>query len=227
MKPFKFIFLIVLLNSTISCIGEDIVDDFVEPSLKINNPLSSLAVGETYQFEATYLNNVGLEEKVELTWSSSDESVISIDTSSGLAIGVSNGDAVISVATKDKTLVSSIESPLMITGETVEQNQARSGTIVTTSSYLLTGDFSIEETASNVLRLSILENYKASTALPGLYIYLSNNPNTINGALEIGPVSVFNGAHSYDISDVTLNQYNYILYWCKPFSVKVGEGLIN
>ena len=26
------------------------------------------------------------------------------------------------------------------------------------------------------------------------------------------------------ISGVGLNDYDYLLYWCKPFSVKVGDG---
>lgn len=77
------------------------------------------------------------------------------------------------------------------------------------------------------LDVSIKNNYRASTSLPGLYVYLSNNPNSINGAKEIGRVRIFNGAHNYQISNTGINDYKYILYWCKPFSVKVGHGEIN
>ncbi len=73
----------------------------------------------------------------------------------------------------------------------------KSGATVTTSSYVLTGDFTLSEIQnSKNLDLQIAENYQASTSLPGLYLYLSNNPNSINGALEVRPVSTFNGAHA-------------------------------
>ena len=61
-------------------------------------------------------------------------------------------------------------------------------------------------------------------SLPGLYAYLTNNPSTVNNAFEIGRVETFSGAHSYRISGVGLNDYDDLLYWCKPFSVKVGDG---
>lgn len=36
----------------ISCVGEDIVDDFVTPELRIENPLLSLGINESYTFKA-------------------------------------------------------------------------------------------------------------------------------------------------------------------------------
>jgi len=61
-----------------------------------------------------------------------------------------------------------------------------------------------------------------------LYVYLTNNPSTTAGALEIGKVTVFEGTHIYTIEgDIPLNQYNYLLYFCKPFNVKVGDGEIG
>jgi len=75
--------------------------------------------------------------------------------------------------------------------------------------------------------LDIAGNYEASTALPGLYVYLSNNPNSTSGSYEIGEVTVFNGAHSYTLpSSVDISDYKYILYWFKPFNVKVGDSTI-
>jgi hypothetical protein len=46
-------------------------------------------------------------------------------------------------------------------------------------------------------------------------------------AFEIGAVSVFSGAHSYQLpTSIGLMDYQYLLYWCKPFNVKVGEAKI-
>ena len=46
-------------------------------------------------------------------------------------------------------------------------------------------------------------------------------------AFEIGRVATFSGVHSYTIPNKGINDYNYIVYFCKPFNVKVGHGQIN
>jgi len=100
-----------------------------------------------------------------------------------------------------------------------------SGTINTTSSYKLTGSFTFSESAqSSDLELKLDDDYCASTALPGLYVYLSNNRNNISSGLEIGAVEVFSGAHTYNIPNTGINDYSFIVYFCKPFNVKVGDG---
>ena len=102
----------------------------------------------------------------------------------------------------------------------------RSGVIQTTSSYRLEGDFEIQQTDSDLL-INIADNYRASSALPGLYIYLTNNPTTLSGALEISKVTIFSGAHQYTVPNVNINDYDYLLYYCKPFGVKVGDAKIE
>ncbi|WP_240751474.1 DM13 domain-containing protein [Flagellimonas onchidii] len=106
-------------------------------------------------------------------------------------------------------------------------DDTKSGTIETTSGYLLQGDFTIVIDGDGNLFLEMDSNYRADTDLPGLYLYLTNNPNSVNGAHEVGAVEVFSGEHFYTIENVGLNEFKYLLYWCKPFSVKVGDGKIN
>ncbi|WP_298238501.1 Ig-like domain-containing protein [uncultured Algibacter sp.] len=190
------------------------------------NPTGSIQVSETYQYNVAYYNDLGEQEAAAITWTSNNPSVATVN-SSGLVTGVSAGSATI----KAETIVNgnTIENTTDITITESSQNpNSKSGTIVTTSSYTLKGDFTLSEieNTSN-LKLSIESNYEATTALPGLYIYLSNNPNSIGSALEIGAVTTFNGAHSYTINNKGINDYSYVLYWCKPFGVKVGEGKIN
>ena len=92
---------------------------------------------------------------------------------------------------------------------------------------MLAGDFTLTDDNGD-LTLSLAENYVASSNLPGLYVYLSNNPNSSANAYEIGAVTVFNGAHTYDLPDtIGIYDYQYLLYYCKPFSAKVGVGTIN
>lgn len=221
-----FIAFISLLSA---CIGDDIIEDEVAERLVITNPLDSIRIDTSYQFEATFFNNVGQMEERTINWLSTDEEILSIDAN-GLATSHAIGDVtIIASVTLDDNTTLDTDIPLTITeNETVisEPDNERSGQIQTTTFYILEGDFVLRAEADELV-LEIAENWQASSGLPGLYLYLTNNPNTTNGALEIGKVEVFNGAHSYTIPDVGINDYSHLLYFCKPFNVKVGDGEIQ
>ena len=98
------------------------------------------------------------------------------------------------------------------------------GQIRTTSSYTLEGNFRYEHNGTQII-LSLDDTYRASSSLPGLYLYLTNNPNSPEDGYEVGGVSVFSGEHSYTLpASIGLMDYKYLLYWCKPFRVKVGDA---
>ncbi len=219
---------LILLGVT-SCIKDDFVDDAVDPVLRITNGIDSLNIDSTFQMNATYFNNVGIAEQADLLWESSDQSVLTIDQSTGLIQPLTVGTSTISVRKQggDPTIFDthdvaiSMDAVVFMPGE-------RTGTIQTTTFYQLAGDFVLREDPNGTdLILDIASNYVASSGLPGLYVYLTNNPNSIAAAHEIGAVQVFSGAHSYTIQNVGLNDYSHILYFCAPFNVKVGDGLIN
>lgn len=221
----KIIFpILVLLWSLVGCIGDDIIDDEVDPTVRISNPIDTIQINTTYQFTASFFNNVGKEEAISLNWTTSDESIISI-TNDGLATANANGTTTISVEGTAPTGESVLEERMVsVGGTTVVASSARTGTLETTSSYLLEGSFELKDD-NGTLILSLEDDYKASTALPGLFVYLTNNPNTTSGAFEIGAVTNFNGAHAYELpNSVGLMDYQYVLYFCKPFNVKVGDG---
>lgn len=210
-----------------SCIGDDIIEDRVDPVVRISNAIDTLKNGTSYQFEASFFNQVGKETMIDLSWSSSDENIISI-SEMGLANALQIGNALILVeglAPSGEQV--SAELLVEVGEETIVAVSERTGTLQTTSSYELKGDFVLKE-EGGVLKLSFADNYVASTALPGLYIYLTNNPATSSGAFEIGAVTKFEGAHSYDLpSNIDLMDYEYVLYFCKPFNAKVGDGQFN
>lgn len=216
---------LLALLSLSSCIKDDIVEDFVEPQLRITTTADSIAVDSFFQFESMYLNNVGVEETVEVVWASTAPSVVSI-TNDGLAQGLQIGTATITAEyINGQTSLMASTAVSVGTTTVVPTSQQKSGTVETTSSYALQGDFTLREEGNDLI-LEFGEDYNASTALPGLYVYLSNNRNTIANAYEISAVQVFSGTHSYTIPNVGLNDYNYVLYFCKPFNVKVGDGEI-
>ncbi|WP_437395947.1 Ig-like domain-containing protein [Flagellimonas lutimaris] len=218
---------VVMLFLCLGCIGEDYIDDFVEPTIRINNPITGLQISAMHSYMATYLNNIGQPEDANIMWSSSNESIVTINEQ-GLATAVAEGEVTIRVSvTVDGNSITD-EDTITISSNEMENNEEsnKSGTITSTSGYALEGSFTLEASGNNLI-LSIDDDYSATSSLPGLYLYLTNNPNSINGALEVGPVTVFQGAHSYIIKNAGINDYQYLLYWCKPFSVKVGVGQIN
>lgn len=225
----KNIFYITLLTVLFSaCIGDDIIMDRVAETLRITTQATSIAAGETFQFEARYTNNIGNTEEEKVIWSSSDESILAI-TTDGLATAITRGNVVVSAeATLEdgSTLKEEMEVAVSMVTVAVEAPTSRSGVIATTTFYDLAGDFTLNEINGGV-SLEIADNYEATSSLPGLYVYLTNNPNSISDALEIGEVTVFEGAHTYDIIGTSLTDYDYVLYFCKPFRVKVGDGKIN
>ena len=226
----KTILMVVCILPLFSCVKTDLVNDRVDPKIFISNPLLSLENGKNHPFEVNYFNYVGKEiENPNVSWSSSDPAVIAI-TEDGLATGVSLGMATVTatLTTPEESLTISNTNMVTVSMSTVEDPVKFEGMIVTTSNYELGGSYVLETLDNDILRLSLGDDYVASTSLPGLYIYLGNNPNSIADAYEIGPVTVFQGAHFYDLpSTISIYDYSYILYWCKPFGVKVGEGQIQ
>ncbi len=222
MKIYQFVLFIAIASIFQSCIKDDFVKDFVEPVLRITTPLDTMQINTNFQFEKMFLNNIGSEITVDAIWTSSDASTISI-TEGGLATALQEGAATIFATFQDGDEIYQ-DAVIVHVGATTTINlQMTNGSIATTSSYALQGDFIFEETIGGV-KLTFADNYQASTALPGLFVYLSNNANSIANAYEIGAVEVFNGSHTYDISNVGFSDYQYLLYFCKPFNVKVGDG---
>lgn len=214
-----FIFLIVLSG----CIGTDILDDFVESEIVITNPVESIEVGTMYSFMAIYRNNVGQEEEVTLEWSSSAPDIVAVD-SEGIATALMAGDAQISVNGGSASHTFVVEAGDM----TSEMPTLRTASLETVSSYPMEGSATLEEVDGKLV-LSLAEDFSTTSALPGLYVYLSNNPSSLADAYEISKVTDFTGAQVYEIGDesIGLFDYEYVLFFCKPFVVPVGNGELN
>jgi hypothetical protein len=213
-------------SGLLSCIGDDFVMDFVMPHIEISNPIDSLKVNESHQFESRYFNNIGVvDSTVATNWQSLNPNLLSI-TPEGLATAIANGYAEVVVISQTNPpaydTVSVIANELNTSIPVIPLE--RSGVIKSTSSYLLEGDVEIvDENGQIILRLG--DNFRATTALPGLVVYLTNNPSTNSGALEIGPITQFVGAQEFILSDLTdITEYDFVLFYCKPFAVKVGDG---
>lgn len=225
--PVRLTFLLLLFVSLTACIKDYVIFDTVDPVVQIAPHPDTLALGDSYLLQARYLNEIGREENLPINWSSTDPAVLEIEAD-GLATGISMGSASVIAQTTSMGGIPVADTTLMVVDEETSTEVPREGigSLRTTSSYQLEGDFTLQQGPGNVV-LSLAENYKASSALPGLYVYLTNNPNSIADALEISEVTVFSGAHEYTVPGVGVNDYSYVLYYCKPFNVKVGDGEIE
>lgn len=90
----------LILVWLISCIGTDFEPE-VSPILRLTNLPESFHVTGVYTLEATYMNERGLEEEVTFIWSSSDESIFSIDQN-GLGRALKEGIVDVSVRFEDR-----------------------------------------------------------------------------------------------------------------------------
>ena len=222
-------FLVLALILLQSCIGDDVLEDAVPADLRIVSATDSVTVDSTFLFEAKYFNILGEEEAQTITWTSSDASVLSIDAN-GLATGVSEGAVVVLATTSpdgETQLTDSKE--VVVTKDIVETPTVTARDVTFSGSYSLQGSGVLREQEDGSLVLEINGDYRMDEGLPGAYIYLTNNPNSNpnsgNNGYEVAAVDTFSGAHSYEVSgDVDLFEYNYVLFYCKPFSVKIGDG---
>ncbi|WP_299161690.1 Ig-like domain-containing protein [uncultured Tenacibaculum sp.] len=216
----------VTINGNIFSFEDVLTVVGVAERLTINNPITELNAdtSQTHQYTTTYTDQTGQTQTPQITWSSSDTSIASI-SSTGIITAVSIGSVTITASVTLNGNTTTDQNTITITGSAPKE---KTGTIKTTSSYPLSGTFTLKEIPNtNDLELIVNADYNASTALPGLYLYITNNPNSVGGAKEIQKVAVFNGAHTYIIKDTGIDDYNHLLYWCKPFSVKVGDAEIK
>ncbi|WP_272151465.1 Ig-like domain-containing protein [Tenacibaculum aiptasiae] len=198
----------------------------VAERLTINNPVTELDAdtNQTHQYTTTYTDQTGQVQTPQITWYSSDSNIASVSTT-GLVTANSIGTVTITASVTVNGNTTTDQSSITIKGSAPKE---KSGTIKTTSSYALSGTFTLKEIpGTNDLELSINADYNASTSLPGLYLYMTNNPSNIGNAKQIQKVAVFSGAHNYIIKDTGIDDFNHLLYWCKPFSVKVGDAEIK
>ncbi len=208
-----------------ACIGTDFIDDSVPRELRIAALPDTIAFGDTVDLVATYFNEVGVEERVDILWTSADAAVFRV-TPRGRGVAVATGATTLRAEATVAGQSVTEETRVVVGKETVKTVQSRRGIIKTTSTYQLTGGFTVTQTGANLL-VEVAADYRASTTLPGLYLYLTNNPSTTAGAREIQKVQTFSGAHTYLIENAQLGDYSHLLYFCKPFSVKVGDGKIE
>jgi len=179
---------------------------------------SEIEISETLQLQAVAENINGEANfpDASFDWMSLNEAVITVDQN-GLVTGVDNGAAMVQASADGVT-----GSTMIMVGEA----NARNGSFSSLNGYNVSGDVSLVETSPD-LSLILQDNFSASNG-PGLFIYLSNNSNNVDGGIEIGELRKNSGSDTYSVgAGVALDDYNYVLIWCKPFGVGFGTAQLN
>lgn len=215
-------YLVMLLASVslFGCVGTDIVEEIiVDEQLTITSRILTLAIGESYQFNADFFDAMGERGEATVVWTSSDEQIISI-TTDGLATAIAAGDVLITVVS------GAVRDEIMLTGGTTTtfRPSERTGEFMGLRDYTVRGDFTLEENGDN-LELTFSANFVASNG-PGLFVYLSNNATGVTGGVEVGQLKANSGSQTYIISrtNAQLDTYGHVVIYCKPFGVGFGTG---
>jgi hypothetical protein len=71
------------------------------------------------------------------------------------------------------------------------------------------------------------KNFQGSTQ-PDVRVYLSKAPTNVTESIEIGKVKATSGSFNYNLENsLDLNQYTYVVLWCKQYSVLFGKAPLS
>ncbi len=94
---------------------------------------------------------------------------------------------------------------------------ARAGT-----SYQVMGTVTLKRLDSGRLSVEFADNFSTSNG-PRLHVYLSESQRVTGSSVDLGALQSTTGAQAYTVSsEVTLEQFNYVLIHCVPFNVSFG-----
>ncbi len=141
------------------------------------------------------------------TWETDNTSLVTINTGTGAIMATGYGTANITA------MADGIQSnPAMV-------QVIRSGAFGLMGA-TGTGKLKIE---NSLLKLQTSADFSVSTGPPDLRIYLGNNSNNINGAVEVATLNVQSGMQTWNVPGaVTITQYRYVIVWCRQFGGVYG-----
>jgi len=186
-------------------------------SVEISASVTNIEVGGSLQFDAIVKNSNGTPiSGNSVSWQSSDVSVLSVN-STGLAAANEVGSSVVTASVNQ---VQSNEISVLV-------NQAmttsRMGTFQGRNNYRVSGTVVLSAQNNTQLQLDF-SNFSSQNG-PGLYVYLSNS---LNGGIELEALNQRSGSFSILLpANITIDDYDFVLIWCKPFGVPFGSAQLN
>lgn len=184
------------------------VVEIEEGVLKINNVRNeALVTGNTYDYNVDFLGTT------PIIWTSSNTSIATVNSETGVVTALAIGSTTITATTVEegKTLT---DTTVLEVGEEFIKSAILIG-----PSYGLEGSVVLTSTA-----LEFSDDFKVGSA-PAGYFYLSNSERSINTAVRVGEqVPARTGAWSISLENININDYKYIIFWCDRFPTYLGGG---
>lgn len=196
-----------------------LLDISSQDNLLVINPEDQL------QLNGVPLNAGGVEvpSTETLEWVSSDTAIAIVDQT-GLVTARSGGEVRIT-ATLDE--ISGFIDLIVDSGEGENSTLSRTAEFMGLAGYRTSGDAVLLTNDDGSLTLRLEENFSAQNG-PGLYMYLSNAASSITGGVELGELQSTSGEQEYEVpGNVTLDQFNHIVLYCKPFGVGFGTAPLS
>lgn len=140
-----------------------------------------------------------------------------------------NNDGIATEIAEEDVVVEEMVDEEMMDDEIMEEEVVtRIGSFRTVSDYVSSGDVQVVETETGI-NIVFASNYRADNSLPGFAMYLSNSPTSLVNALEIDAFDdadgvQYAGAHNIAVSGVAIDAYKYLVHWCRPFEIVVGQA---
>lgn len=173
------------------------------------NEISSLNINSNHQYTIIYGGTT------VITWESSNSAVATINANTGLVTAVAIGNTTITATTTKGGEVLTDTTDLEIIA-------TNSRTAIMSGSYDLSGTVTLTS-----LSLVFSDDFNVNTA-PGGYFYLSNNPNSIVGGIQVSEqLTKRSGTWTIPLNNIGINDYKYLIFWCRPFNVYLGNGTFN
>ena len=165
------------------------------------------------QLTARSTNSRGEVLEKDFVWSSSDETVATVD-GAGQVVAVGPGTASISAQTEG---VTSNRVRVTVFGP------GRMGQFQPASrSYRCEGSVTLEAASSGGLELVFGDDFLVSDG-PRLEVFLSATNRVGPGSLQLIPVQRFSGAQTYSLAaGVGLGDFDWVIIHCVPFNVTFG-----
>lgn len=186
-------------------------------SIEITSDTNQINIRQELQFSVVVKNINGTPLiGSHVTWSSLDLAVATIN-SGGLATGLSAGSSKITASAGNAVSneISLLVSQAMTT--------SRSGVFSGANGYRVTGNVEMNTVGSGLV-LEFADNFSSQSG-PGLYIYLSNSTT---GGVEIAKLPQQSRSFTVNLpSNISIDDYDYVLIWCKPFGVSFGTAQLN
>ena len=196
-----------------------ITDSSAIAVISIQADTNQIEVNDTLRFRSIVKNLRGdtLNTHPPMVWTSSDGAVLSID-GTGLATANDVGGADITAT------IGNVSSSAFNVLVSQAMQSIRSGTFSGRNGYRASGTVTMSKKSDGSLKLDFGSDFLTQNG-PGIYVNLSNSES---GGIEIQKMTQIRGPFTVDLpSNISIDDYNNVIIWCKPFGVAFGVAKLN